>query len=88
MTGYFKYNPTIKFLVLSFDLILFNFQIFIDIPHYSHTLCRSVFALEETLWLSCGAFDLTLVLGGEYARHFFGMPTGLFGGFEKCKPGS
>ena len=49
---------------------------------------QTFFALEETLWLSCGAFALTLVLSGEYARQLFGIPTGRFGGFEKCKPGS
>jgi hypothetical protein len=39
---------------------------------------ETVFALVETLWLSCGAFlffALTLVLGGEYARQLFGIPT-------------
>jgi hypothetical protein len=43
---------------------------------------QTFFALEEARWLSCGAFDLTLVLGGEYAGQFFGMPIGRFGGFE------
>jgi hypothetical protein len=43
---------------------------------------QTFFSLEETLWLSCRAFALTLVLGGEYVRQLFGMPTGLFGGFK------
>jgi hypothetical protein len=42
---------------------------------------QTFFALEDTLWLSCGAFALTFVLGGEYARQLFGIPTGRCEGF-------